>query len=114
MRVDGAWKKKNIDFKGFYTNVPYPFYLKKMIENYVHIMAQMIDEKMREEDRVNPNSPKPDINLEVEIEEEEKPSNFAWVAKGNKRQKVVHIQEKVMSRTLHTILGKDKYFVNIR
>ena len=113
MRVDVALRKTNLDFKGFYTMVPYPFCLKQMVENYVDIMAQIPDEPMGEEASINPNSPKPNVNLEIEVEEEEKPSTSTWVAKGNKRQKV-HIPERVMRRTLHTIPSNDQYFSNIK
>ena len=40
---------------------------------------------MGEEDRVNLDSLEPDVNLEAEIEEEEKPSTSTWISKGNKR-----------------------------
>ena len=52
------------------------------------------------EGRVNPESSKVDVGLDIEIEEEGQPSTYAWVSKGHKRQKIVNILEKVKDRTL--------------
>ena len=57
MKVDAKLRKANPDFKGFYTDFPYPLFLKKMVENYVEIMAQMPNVPTREEERVNLDSP---------------------------------------------------------
>ena len=54
MRVDATLRKKNPDFKGFYTKIPYLGILKKMIENFDNIMAQMPKEPKEDEARVNP------------------------------------------------------------
>ena len=66
-----------------------------------------------DEDRVNPKSPKPNVACEIEIEEE-KPSTSSWVAKGNKREKNVHIPKKVRDMTLQMMPGKSQYFTDMR
>ena len=63
-----------------------------MIENYDDIMAQMPEEPVGEEGRVKPESLEPNVFLEVE---EKEPTAVAWVAKGNKRQKVIQVPDKV-------------------
>ena len=40
-KVENALKRTNPNFKGFYTEVPYPNNLRKMIKNFDHIMLQM-------------------------------------------------------------------------
>lgn len=102
MRVDRELRRTDPNFKGFYMDNPYPYRLQKMIENYLHIMAQMPQDPLGEEDKVNPESPQPDVVLEVE----DKPSTSAWVAKGNMRHKVVHMPEKVKERTLQLMPDK--------
>ena len=82
-----------------------------MVENYVEIMAQMSDVPVWEEERLNHDSPKLGVNLKVEIEKEEQPSTSA---KGIKRHKITHIQERVRSITLQTIPRKSEYFADIR
>ena len=77
-----------------------------MIENYTQLMDQMPDEPMGEEARVNLDSLELDVSLEVEIEEEEQTSTSAWVAKGSKMQKIVHIPERVRSITLQKMPRK--------
>ena len=84
------------------------------MDNYDKIMAQMPEEPMGEEAKVNPNSLEPNVNQEIGVEEEEQPSTSAWVAKGNKRQKTKHVPERVVSRTLQAIPSNDQYFVDIR
>ena len=39
--MEEALKRKNPNFKGFYTEVPYLGNLKKMVENFDYIMFQM-------------------------------------------------------------------------
>ena len=46
-----------MDFKGFYTEIPYPVNLKKMIEIFDNIMAQMPEEPKGDDARVNLESP---------------------------------------------------------
>ena len=57
-KVEDALKRTNLDFKGFYTDVPYPGNLKKMVENFDHIMSQMTHEPKGEKATMNMNSPK--------------------------------------------------------
>ena len=45
----------------------------------------MPKEPVGDEARVNPNSPKMDVQLEVDIGEEEQPSSSTWVARGHKK-----------------------------
>ena len=85
-KVEDALKRTDPDFKGFYTDVPYPGNLKKMVKFFDHIMSQMPHELEGEEAIVNRDSPEPDVQLEVELEEEQ-PSTSAWIPKGNKRRK---------------------------
>ena len=112
-KVEEALKRTNPDFKGFYTEIPYPGNLRKMVENFDYIMSQMPYELEGEEAIVNRESPKPDVQLEVDVEEEQ-PSSSTWVPKGNKRQKIMHIPERVVSRALQVMVGNDEYFADIR
>ena len=61
--------------------------MSKMIENFDNIMVQMPDELIGEEETMNPKSLEPDVQLEVDVGEEEKPSSSTCVAKGNKMLK---------------------------
>ena len=70
-KVEEALRRTNPDFKGFYIEVPYPSNLKKMVENFDYIMSQMPHESEGEEATVNRESPEPDVQLEVELEEEQ-------------------------------------------
>ena len=98
-KVEEALRRTNPDFKGFYPEVPYPSTLKKMVANFDYIMSQMPHELEGEEATINRESPEPDVYLEVELEEEQ-PSTSAWIPKGNKRQKTMHVLERVVSRAL--------------
>ena len=53
-----------------------------MIVNHVEIMSQMPEVLVGEEERVNCDSPKLDVTLEIE---EDEPTEETWVTKGNKR-----------------------------
>ena len=68
-----------------------------MVVDHAEIIAQMLEEPLGEEERVNPNSLEPNITLEIE---EDDPIEALWVTKGNKRQKVVHTPKKVKQRNL--------------
>ena len=57
LRVDATLRKTNLNFKGFYTEIPYPVNLKKMIEIFDNIMAQMPEEPKGDDARVNLESP---------------------------------------------------------
>lgn len=92
LRVERELKRIDPSFKVFYLDVPYPQRIRKMVVNHVEIMAQMPEEPLGEENRVNLDSPKPGVTLEIE---EDGLVEASWVTKGNKRQKVVHIPEKV-------------------
>lgn len=70
----------------------------------------MLEEPLGEEERVNPDSPEPDVSLELE---EDEPPEASWVTKGNKRQKTMHIP-KVKKRTLQIFPGRSQYFVELR
>ena len=98
-KVEDAMKRTNLDFKVFYIDVPYPGNLKKMVEIFDHIMSQMPHELDRAETIVNRGVLEPDVQLEVELEEKQ-PSTSAWIPKGNKRQKTMHVLERVINRAL--------------
>ena len=78
-------KRTNPNFKGFYTEILYPRNLRKMVENFDHIMDQLPSEPIGEEAIVNREFPEPNVQLEIDVEEEGQPSSSTWVAKGNKR-----------------------------
>ena len=94
MKVEIALKKTNPNFKGFYTKIPYLANLRKMIKNYDKIMAQMPKEPMGDEARVNPESPEPNVQLEIDVEEEEQSSLSTWVAKSKRRKKTLNAPKK--------------------
>ena len=60
-KVEEALKRTNPNFKGFYTEIPYPGNLRKMEEDFDYIMAQMPNELEGEEATVNRESPKPNV-----------------------------------------------------
>lgn len=82
--MEEALRRKNPDFKGFYTEVPYPGNLEKMVEIFYYTMSQMPHEPEGEEETINRESPEPDVQLEIEVGEE-KPSTSTSIPKGNKR-----------------------------
>lgn len=84
-KVEEVLKRTNPDFKGFYTDIPYLGNLRKLVENFDHIMAQMQNELEGEEAIVNRESPEPDVQLEIDVEEKERPSSSTWATKGNKK-----------------------------
>ena len=105
-------KKSDHRFEGFCIEVVYPLKLEKIMQSYYHIMSQLPHD-MGEEDRMNLDSPEPDVELE-EKEEEDHPKASTWVSKGNKRQKVVHMPKKVKERTLKLMHGRIQYFSDMR
>ena len=58
-KVEEALKRTNPEFKGFYTEVPYPSNLRKMVDNFDYIMSQMPHEPEGEEATINRESPEP-------------------------------------------------------
>ena len=74
-------------------DIPYPHRIRKMVMDHAEIMAKILEGPIGEEERVCPDSPEPDVALEVE-EEEEAPQS-SWMAKGHKRQKIVQIPPQV-------------------
>lgn len=63
--------RTNLNFKGFYIEIPYLGILRKMVENFDHIIAPMPNEPIGEEATINQESPNPDFQLEFDVEEEE-------------------------------------------
>ena len=59
--MEDSLKRTNPNFKGFYTDISYPRNLRKMVENFDHIMAQMPNELEGEEAMVNRESPELDV-----------------------------------------------------
>ena len=114
MRVDAALRKTNPDFEGFYTKIPYPSNLKKMLEDFDNIMAQMLEDPEGDEARIKPESLELDVQLDVGVEEEEQPSSSTWVAKGHKKHKTLHIPDRVVNKAYMVMLGKHQYFVDMR
>ena len=106
--------RTNPNLKGFYTKILYRVNLRKIVENFDHIMAQMPNEPEGEEAIVNLESPKLDFQLVIDVEEVDQPSSSTWVAKGNKRQKTMHIPKRVVTKALQVIAGNDQYFVDNR
>lgn len=53
-------------------------------------MVQVLEGSIGEEERICPDSPEPDVTLEME---EDEPVEASWVTKGNKRQNISHIPE---------------------
>ena len=74
----------------------------------------MPNKPIGDEAKINKDSLEPNVQLKINIEEEEQPSSSTWVAKGNKRQKTMHIPERVVSRALQVVPGNDQYFLDIR
>lgn len=53
--------------------------------------------------------------LEISLREsDDKLESYTWVAKGSKRQKIVHMLARVKERTMILILGKIRYFAKVR
>ena len=63
-----------------------------MVHDHDEIMVQMPEGPVGEEERVNLDSPRPNVTLKIE---EDEPVEASWVTKGNKRQEVVHIPKRV-------------------
>lgn len=62
--VDRELKKDDPNFKGFCLEVAYPFRSKKLLENYYHIMSQIPQDPLGEEERINLDSPEVFVVLE--------------------------------------------------
>lgn len=82
LRVERELKRIDTQFLGFYMDIPYPQRIWKMVINHAEIMAKMLEGPLGEEHRVCPDSPEPEVTLEVEEVDVPKAS---WVTKGNKR-----------------------------
>ena len=50
-------------------DIPYPKRIRRMVAEHAEIMAKMPEGPLGEEERTRPDSPKPDVALEVEEEE---------------------------------------------
>ena len=66
LRVEKELKRINPQFLGFHMDIPYPHRIRKKVEDHAEIMAKMPEGLIGEEERVCPNSPEPDVALEVE------------------------------------------------
>ena len=92
-------------------DIPYPHRIRRMVAEHAEIMAKMPEDPIGEEERTCPDSPEPDVALEVE--EEEAPQS-SWMAKGHKRQKIAQIPPQVKQRALQILPGNNQYFADIR
>lgn len=53
IKVEDALMRTNLYFKGFYIEISYPLNLRKMVEKFDHIMAQIPNELVAEEETLN-------------------------------------------------------------
>ncbi len=79
--------------------------------DHAEIMAKMLEGPIGEEDRVFTDNPELDVTLEVG---EEDAPQASQMAKGNKRQKILHIPSQLKQRTLQILLGTSQYFADLR
>lgn len=74
-------------------DIPYPQRIRKMFIDHAEIMTKLPEGSMGEEHRVFPNSPKPDLCPDEEEEDDD--PQASWLAKGNKRQKIIRIPPQI-------------------
>lgn len=100
----GRERAEKIDpqFVGFGMDIPYPQRTRKMVMDHAEIMTKFPEGLMGEEDRVFPDSPEPNVNPK---EDEDDAPQASWMAKGNKRQKIIYIPPQVRQRTLQILPG---------
>ena len=112
LRVEKELKRIDPQFVGFYMDIPYPQRIRKMVADHAEIMTKLPKGSMGEEHRVCPNRPEPDVSLDEE--EEDDAPQASWMAKRNKRQKIIPIPPQIKQRTLQILQGDNPYFADIR
>ena len=69
LRVERELMRIDPQFPGFHMDIPYPHRIRKMVADHAEIMDKIPEGPIGEEERVCPDSPDPDVALEVEEED---------------------------------------------